>query len=112
MANWIKLKLYYTIFVRNTLTIICFNSYTFTGEMKTIKITSEVLWNTSHNWFVCYKEEEKRMYRVYDVGISRAVIDRPTRECLPSSRLSYCTRESVHLQSQIFMYSPDAVLII
>lgn len=37
--------------------------------------------------------------------VSRAVIDRPTRECLPSSRLSYCTCESVHLQSQILIDS-------
>jgi len=54
----------------------------------------------TYNWFAYIhtctessrkreREREKRMYSVYDVGISRAraVIDRPTRECLPSFRL-------------------------
>lgn len=47
---------------------------------------------------------------------ARAVIDRPTRECLPSSRLSYCVRvrscESVHLKSRKFwLIWPDDVVV-
>lgn len=53
-----------------------------------------IIGNTSHKYIIGpYKglRSRKKECIAFMMLVSRAVTDRPTRECLPSSRLSYCT---------------------